>query len=423
VFAQSGYGTTTIYDTNVRELPADSTVFELPPYQLWDRQPWSDSVYRFPEFQPGKLEFANGFSPSTRLNVNYNIFLETIDVKDEKGIGILKKFPELKIIYIGETKFVYNPSLGYLEIILDGNISVAKRTVMAAVVGLSNGFKYRMTGMDVKSQTYKATRYYWPIELYYILDSDYKPHRAGSLVLPTMLPSIKHKIKDFVRINDISYRDKEDILKVVRYCNENYSGPVHSENPLLVLRIPAKTSIMQSAWKDSVYRFNGFQEALISFESGSKRETIEVDYNLVTGWFDTRDKTGDTLALSTGNRIKIANVDGVAFLNDGASGLVEILMHGKIGLGLKKRIVLQGESNANVDSLVAVYLIPREKVYYLENTYYFIRKERCILANARTLMSLFPGRKEEITKYISTYDPDFSSKKDLMDLLTYCTQL
>ncbi len=221
-FAQSGYGTTSVSDTGKRGLPTDK-VFTLPPNQFWDAQNWKDSVYRFVEFQAGRLEFANGFSPSTQLVLNYNTFLETIDVKDEKGIGILKELPELKMIHIGDHKFIHDPAHGYLEIILDGNLSVAKKSFMSAKVGTSNGFIYPMTGMDVKTQTHQFARYYEPTKLLYILDQAKVIHRVGTRVLPSLLPSMKGNIKDFVRVNDIDYRKEEDVLKVVRFCNENYA--------------------------------------------------------------------------------------------------------------------------------------------------------------------------------------------------------
>jgi len=219
-FAQDGYGSTSIYD-RVGVVPKDEHVFVLPPNGNWDQQRWKDSVYRFDSFQPGKFEMITGFTPSHRPMLNYNVLLETMDLLQPSGeIMVMRKSPDVRAVWVGDHKFIYDQSFGYLEIILDGKISVAQKTSMDAVYELSNGHRYPLRTIDLKGSPMKATIYFWQHRQYFIFGESLKPFRSGSAVLPNLLPEQKSKIKAFSKSNRIDYKKKEDILKIVAYANE-----------------------------------------------------------------------------------------------------------------------------------------------------------------------------------------------------------
>ncbi len=218
--AQSGYGTRSIYDRSVPDLPKDTAVYTLPPNTFYYDQLWKDSIYRYPGFQESRLVFENGFSPNTKLNVNYNIFLETMDVKDETGsVSVMKKLPEVRKLILGNHVFLFKPEFGYLELVVEGNVSVGVRTYMECIVELSNGYKYPQTGFDQRTSRARYTRHYWISERHYILTADGKVHRAGTNTLPRMMPEHKREIRSYAKDNKIDYRKKTDVIRMVNYCN------------------------------------------------------------------------------------------------------------------------------------------------------------------------------------------------------------
>ena len=216
-FAQ---GSSSIYERTTN-LPKGKHFFVLPPNAYWNKQPWVDSVYLFPAFQPGKLEMKNGFTPSLEPMLNYNVFLDVVDIRPAEGqIFPLADVHDVKTIWIGDHKFIYVPSFGYMEIILEGKASVGEQTLMRAIYELSNGTKYPLSNTDVRTGISKGTRYYWIEKHYYIFTDSSRIYRSGSGVLPKFFPEQKGKIKSFVRGHKTDFKKKEDILEVVSFSNE-----------------------------------------------------------------------------------------------------------------------------------------------------------------------------------------------------------
>jgi hypothetical protein len=412
------------YWERVPDRARDSVYFTLPINQYWYNQPWRDSVYRFPEFRQGRFEFANGFSPSTTLNMNYNIFLETIDTKDSAGqVRRVGKFPEIKFIWIGDRKFYNHPNFSYLEIILEGTISVAVRTQMAVGVesrAYSN-YVYSPLGVDYRTGAEPETRRYYPVETVYIVDMDDKVHRVGSLLLPSLFPTIKYKIKAFADANKIDYRNKSDILKIVKFCNDNYVAPAQKSVVRRTLRVPHNTDLKNSAWRDSIYRFHEFDDALIRYTEGPVDASRRLNFDFTTGWFKTINYKGDTIPLAPPHRVVTVNIDGVIFMNDGIEGPVEVRKQGIVGLGVKKRIVPKDEFV--VKQADEAYSISREKVYEIERSYFFIKKNRAFAATPKMLITLLPKFKRQIAEYLVANNLDLDNSADIIKLLSYCERL
>jgi len=216
--AQNGYGSAGAYDRTTN-LPRDKHFFVLPPNTFWNKVQWKDSIYEFPEFQPGKLELSTGFIPSHHPLLNYNIFLEFVEIKQDNGqVFPLSNPSEVKTIWIGDHQFIYTPSFGYMEIILEGKVSVAEKIEMRAVFELSNGTKYLPPPTDVRTAVSKSTRYYWPEKNYYIFTDRSHVHRAAAL--QKIIPRQKSKIRGFVKNHKTDFMKKEDILDLVSFCNQ-----------------------------------------------------------------------------------------------------------------------------------------------------------------------------------------------------------
>lgn len=224
VSAQDGYGSTSVYDRVVK-LPKDKHIFRIMPNEGWETQRWKDSVYAFPSFQEGKLETEKGYTLSIRPMLNFNMLLGTIEIASpDKAISTLRQTPEIKFVWIGDHKFIYNPGVGYLEIIYDGKASLAQKRTFSGVYEPANGFLYSLnttnSNDNFKGQVYKSIRYYWIDEQYFFVDEHQKISRATSGVLTKMLPSsVKKQVKEFSKEKNIDYRKKEDLLKITEYAN------------------------------------------------------------------------------------------------------------------------------------------------------------------------------------------------------------
>lgn len=399
-------------------LPTDIKYFTLSPFEHWHNKPWKDSVYRFPQFEQARLVFDTGFSPSHTLMMNYNIYLETMDVMRENNEKwVMKKFPTLKYILIGDHKFLHDRSIGYLEIIQGGVISLAVHTTMTLLLEYTNGLRLTPSGVDVRTGSSPATRYYWPVETFYVVDPANKPYKVTPRLLHSMLPSMKDMIRDFEEIKKTDYRKKQDLIDIVKFCNEKIAS-----DSTVGLAIPADSDIRHSDWRDSVYRFTSFAEASVVYGAG-RRETLRaMNYNLVKQCLEVINEEGDTVRVINSDGVRLVNIDGITFLYNDKYGPIEVILQGKTALGLQKRIVFDGEFNAKLDSLVGSNIIPREKVYHLENIWFFITGSKATPATARALLSLYPKHKQEISDYITTNNIDFRSKADLLSLLTYCAR-
>lgn len=353
--------------------------------------------------------------------MNYNIFLETIDTKDSLGVvRRLGKFPEMKFIWIGDHKFYNHPGFGYLEIIVDGTISVAAKTLMAVGIETRYGVHSAM-GVDYRTSAEPETRVYFPVEILYIVDLEDRVHRIGSLLLPSLLPRMKYKIRAFAEANKIDYRNENDILKIVKFCNDNYVAPDKENVIHNTLRVPINTALENSIWRDSIYRLSQFDDALIRYMEGPVDGSRRLNFDFTTGWFKTINYKGDTIPLTAPRKLVTVNIDGVIFMNDGVEGPMEILKQGVVSLGIKKRIVPNDEFT--VKQAGEAYSISREKVYEIERSYFFIKKNRAFPATPRMLITLFPKYKQNITEYILTNNPDFDSREDIVKLLAYCERL
>lgn len=195
--------------------------YVIPPSEYWHAQSWSkDSVYLFPEFQESKIELSNGYSPSAPLVMNYHLFLEKFFVKSQgQELTPFDFADEIKYIWIGDHKFIHSKQFGYLEVIMEGRASVAQSTFMRVIMEASSMQKYPTSLSDNRMGVANSTRRYYIDRKYYILSDPSHIHRASAAVLPKIFPKEKQTIRDFEKNQKTDYTKKDDILKVVLFCN------------------------------------------------------------------------------------------------------------------------------------------------------------------------------------------------------------
>lgn len=202
-------------------LPKGVRFFTIPPNEYWHAQPWSrDSLNLFPEFQESKLEFNNGFTPTSQLLMNYNLFTEKFLVKEsEEHITPFEFTNEVKYIWIGDHKFIHSKQFGYLEVIMQGRVSVAVNTFVNVIVDPNSMQRYPLSLSDNRMGVAKTTRYYYVDQKYYIFADPSYIYRSSPAALPKIFPKEKRTIRDFEKNQHTNYSKREDVLKIALFCN------------------------------------------------------------------------------------------------------------------------------------------------------------------------------------------------------------
>lgn len=198
-----------------------------------------------------------------------------------------------------------------------------------------------------------------------------------------------------------------------------------------LFKLPARTSIHQATWKDSIYRFPEFQDGKIIFMTGfSPDKTVKFNYNLFFGQVDFIDKNGDTLQVKPSKELKEINIGGHSFYHDDHQGYIEILYKAPISLGVWT--FLNFEDPKHERAYYSYYQAVdtrgdqsiRDRYYRLIHVYFLIdRNNKLHKVLKPTVLKLFPGHKKEIIKYLDDHNVDFLREQDLMALMQYCNAL
>ncbi len=412
-FAQHGYGPAGFHGSLTADVNKDTVHFTLPANDSWGNQPWRDKVYRFSEFQVGKLEFSTGFIPDTRLRLNYNSFFETIDVLTENGeISPMKKLNEVRAIWIGDHKFLNDRQFGYLELVESGNVALGVKYFMFGVIENSNEQSAPIIGMDNRTATNRSTRHYWPSAQYFFVSNNLIL-RPSPQALPKLFPTISSELKDYIKVHQVDFRKRGDLLELVRYCNEKSASiPKRSEGARL--DVPIHTGVQETIFRDSIFRLPEFSdEATLVFKDG-KRVTPKypINFNQKDGLLQWINSSGDTT--SVGQRegpISYVVLDGITFLHNESLGWIEILIQGKVALAMRKRVVEQ--------SLVSV----DRKLIQIETQYYYLKGDKILPATARSLLAFFPRNRKQIEAYLSANTISFYDRADIAKVLGFASSL
>ncbi len=83
-----------------------SPLLKLPAHTHVAKVSWRDSIYRFPDFQYGRITWATGFAPVDTFRLNYNLYFAQLDLINAKGDTVqVKPSRELKLVQIGGNIF------------------------------------------------------------------------------------------------------------------------------------------------------------------------------------------------------------------------------------------------------------------------------------------------------------------------------
>jgi hypothetical protein len=409
-------------------------LLKLPAHTYAHKVPWWDSVYRFPEFQQGKITFSTGFSPSKTLKLNYNLYTMHLDMITDRG-DTLQVIPskEIKLIDIGGHLFYYDSKKGYIEILHQSRISLGVVTgfrteKMVYVSGNPSG----SVNLDVRGQPSVYDRYYSNSRSYFFIDEENKLYLATKFNIVKLFPDYKRSIHAYLEENHIDFTRAQDIIQLLNFCNQLNRRPEHDKSGLLSVK--GGMNIVK-VWGDSLYRFPNFQDAIVTFQDNPELLFERaVNYNLLTGEMDVINKNGDTVKVKNPGTIKNITIDQHIFHHDDYHGYVEVLLNSTVSLGVSKILDIQvqnGEASDNSSKFAGMRsgknfkdpTVDYDRTFKKKNTYFFIKDLELYPADKLSIVTLYPKKRATISAYIKQNAIDFEKERDLKSLLSFCNGL
>ncbi len=196
----------------------DAQVFRLKAWTTMKKKEWSHVIYLFPQFQQGAITFNTGFIAEKKLLMNFNIYLNETEFITEMGDTlVLKDSPQIKLVSIGDRFFYNDFPGGYIEKIGRNKIALGAKHSLKMMMESSAGEIFATT--DFKVPTSRFDRLFIKKDLYFFMDNDGQTFKASLNSIFKLLPEFKTEIKTFIHKNKINFRVKEDLLKLLYFCD------------------------------------------------------------------------------------------------------------------------------------------------------------------------------------------------------------
>jgi hypothetical protein len=188
-------------------------IYKLPAHTFVRAVSWHDSVYRFPNFEYGRITLATGFSPEEKIRLNYNLYLGQMQMITTTGdTSHVKQLKELKFISIGDHLFFHDYNIGYIEVIHKLPVALGVLNIMITA------------DPDERTTTSKYDRYYMKKAYYYFFDKDNKPSKATRASIQRLYPDQGKNIKVYLDENRIDFESKPDLIKLLTFCEDLSKG-------------------------------------------------------------------------------------------------------------------------------------------------------------------------------------------------------
>ncbi|HEX6892134.1 MAG TPA: hypothetical protein VF141_15610 [Chryseolinea sp.] len=184
---------------------------------------------------------------------------------------------------------------------------------------------------------------------------------------------------------------------------------------LRIYKLPAYTLLSNVSWRDSVYRFPGFEYGRITLATGfSPEEKIRLNYNLYLGQMQMITNSGDTSHVKKLKDLKYISMGDHLFYHDYKIGYIEIIHKSPVALGVLNIMI-----TADVDERTTTLKYDR---YYMKKAYYYFfdKDNQPSKATKASILRLYPDQRKNIKAYLDENRIDFENQHDLIKLLTYC---
>lgn len=184
-------------------------------------------LYRFPEFQETKITWADKSVSYYPLKMNYDFFSGEMNVINEKGDTVkFRKGLESKILNLDGDIFFHGLEKGYLEILMQGPMSLAVKNSFSLVTDKTlldkSGYKDQASASlaSNKSNVTGHDRLYELTKTYFFINKGYQSYEANKLSIFRLMPRHREKIIAFISENNISFENEKDLKLLVTYCNQ-----------------------------------------------------------------------------------------------------------------------------------------------------------------------------------------------------------
>lgn len=175
---------------------------------------WKDSIYRFPEFQKGKITYTKGMLEH-EFYLNYNMYFEKMDFISESGDTLhIGNTREIKEVQIGNTWFFHDYKKGYYEVILKLPVALAVKNQFALV--RSGAINYG----DERGAAADYDRYYQILPIYFFVDKNNNVHRAIRASILKLFPDHKTEVSAYLQKHSPDFNSQKDLVDLLTYCNQ-----------------------------------------------------------------------------------------------------------------------------------------------------------------------------------------------------------
>lgn len=398
--------------------------FILPALSSLKKVQWRDSVYLFKQFQQGELIFDTGFKSSQKYLLNYNLFTERMDAISSKGDTAALKMVEVQhTIKAGGYVFHFFPKKGYLRILEQGKVSLATLDIFNGyLVGNgSNGYASHKDRtplqVDNRTQSFEYDRaYVRQSELYLIANNKF--YKALKLNLLKVYEENRGVVQFYLEKHPADFTNVNSSIDLIHFLNELKGTP---ENKIPGLfRVKAGDPISKE-WRDSLYLFPQFREALVKTTATFKMSAI--NYNYLTGEMDYINDSGDTIQYKTKNGTSVS-FDDRLFYKQSGGGFAEALIQGKETLYETRRLkVIQEENNPDSPGGYSKDDAADDRLCLMQTAYFFLDKnQRSWMADKTAFIRFFPNSRKQLEEYLSQHPVNFENKVDLIRLISFCKQ-
>lgn len=190
------------------------------------------SVYKYAEYQQGKLFYKDHTENDARLN--YNRVLGKIFYLDRMGKPVMLENPDaLAMIAIAKDTFYYfdtncviktthfvNANLYEKQTILyeERNDATMRSNLDPVIITNGTGLPYSKEDFKTDNSLNKSSLFKI-INDYYIADGSMKYFKASKKNLFDLFSDQREKIKEYLRQNEINFNVEADIVKALQYIN------------------------------------------------------------------------------------------------------------------------------------------------------------------------------------------------------------
>jgi hypothetical protein len=193
--------------------------FRLERGQLLENVAWKDSVYRFPNFLEGSLNFMNRNTTTLKALYNLNIFFDRIEIISERGDTVpMKNTGNVQFITMNDNVFFNHKTKGFLEIIQIGKLNLGIKHYIKVVMESGTGERFAITDNGFRNLTTKYDRVYTKEKLYFLISEDLTIYRPTVHAFETLLPNYKDEVSQYFKKNKLDLRKEEDLFSLINYC-------------------------------------------------------------------------------------------------------------------------------------------------------------------------------------------------------------